>query len=504
VLAVMCLALALVVSAVASLNLALPEIAAELGATQTDLQWVVDAYALVFAALLLPAGALGDRVGRKGVLLAGLAIFAAAYLAAVWATAPGTLVAARAAAGVGAAAIMPVTLSAITHAFPPEERDRAVSVWAGVAGAGAILGLLISGTLLELASWEWVFAVNAAWAVLALVAVAAVAPTAKDPADAPLDPGGALLSALGLGGLVFAIIEAPSRGWDDATVLGSLAGALVALAAFVAWELRRERPMLDPRLFRERGFSAGTLALTLQFFCLFGFFFVLLQYLQLVLGWSPLESALALVPMALMLIATSRGVAPRLAPRYGPGRVIASGLALMAVGFGLLTLLTVDATAWQLLPGLLVLGTGAGLSTAPATATIVAALPPAKQGVASAVNDAAREVGGALGIAVLGSVATSLYAAGVADASRGLPARVQAAAEDSLAYVLTAAPGLGERGPALLQAARESFLDGLAGALLLAAGVLLVGAVAVLARSPGRARARLSAASRAAAPPRGG
>lgn len=484
VLAVLCVALALVVSGVASLNIALPDIARELGASQTDLQWIVDAYALVFAALLLPAGALGDRFGRKGVLMAGLVVLGGAYVAAVWATSPETVIAARAVAGIGAAAIMPVTLSIITTVFPAAERDRAVAVWAGVAGAGAILGLLLSGVLLEWASWEWVFAVNTIWAALALVAIAVVVPTSRDPEDAPLDPVGAVLSATGLGAVVFAIIEAPQHGWLDRVTLASLLGGLALIAGFLAWELRQSKPMLDPRLFRERGFSAGALAIALQFFCLFGFIFVVLQYLQFVLGYSPLEAALAIVPMAVMLIATSRRIAPRLARRHGPGTAIAAGLVLMAAALGVLAWLDVSSTYWHLASGLVLFGTGAGLSAPPATTAIVNSLPQAKQGVASAVNDTSRELGGALGIAVLGSLLTDRYASGVSDATRALPAPLREAAGDSIAFVLEVSSRFGERGARLLTEAQASFVGGLSLALAIGAGVLATGALAVLLRAP--------------------
>lgn len=487
VLLVMCAALALVVSGVASLNIALPEIARELAASQTDLQWIVDAYALVFAGLLLPAGAIGDRYGRRGVLVAGLAVLAGAYLAATLATAAGALIAARAVAGLGAAAIMPVTLSVITTVFPPEERDRAVAAWAGVAGAGAILGLLISGVLLEVASWEWLFAVNAGWALLALVATLAVVPRTRDARGAALDPLGGLLSAAGLGAVVFAIIEAPGHGWLDRATLAWLGAGAALLVAFVAWELRREHPMLDPRLFRQRGFSAGTLAILLQFFAAFGFLFVALQYLQFVLGYSPLEAAAAIVPLGVTLMISARRVAPRLARRHGPRRAIALGLALMAAGLATLAAVDVATGYWHLLGGLVLFGAGAGLSAVPATTSIVSSLPPEKQGVASAVNDASREVGGALGIAVLGSVLAGAYADGVSEATAALPPRAQEAAAQSIGFVLEAPGRFGARGAELVAEAQASFVDGLSLALLVAAGVLATGAAAVLARGPRRA-----------------
>ena len=293
VLRAMCGALALVVSAVASLNIALPDVAAGTGASQTELQWIVDAYALVFAGLLLFSGAVGDT------LVAGLAVFGAAYAAGAVVDEPALLIAARAVAGIGSALVMPSTLSIITTAFPPEERSRAVGTWAGVAAGGAVLGLLLSGVLVEVADWRWVFGANAIWAAVALAVAVVWAPQSREASQPPLDHLGAALSALGLAGVVFATIEGPSRGWSDGLVLAGFVLGGASLVAFVAWELRREHPMLDPRLFARRGFRTGSMSITLQFFAMFGFFFGGLQYLQLVRGYSPLEAALALVPLAM-------------------------------------------------------------------------------------------------------------------------------------------------------------------------------------------------------------
>ncbi len=401
VLAAMCLALGTVVSAVSSLNVALPEIARDLGASQTQLQWIVDAYAVVFAGLLLFAGALADRLGRRHVLLFGLALFSLAAALAPAVDSPTGLVALRAVMGLGAAAIMPSTLAIITSVFPPGGRDRAVSIWAGVAGGSALLGLLVSGLLLERFAWGSVFVFSAVLGLVALVAVLRVAPNSKVEGGR-LDAGGGALSALALSTLVFAIIEGPERGWGDALTLGAFAAAIVLGAAFVVWELRRTDPLLDPRLFRFAGFSAGTVSVAAQFFAFFGFIFVVLQYVQLVLGYTPLQAGLALTPMALLMMGLSPRV-PRLLGRFGPARVGSSGLLSMTVGFALLSTAGAGSTYWLLLAAVILLGVGAALATTPATAAIVSSLPAAKQGVASAVNDAAREVGGALGIAVLGS-----------------------------------------------------------------------------------------------------
>ncbi|HYC80272.1 MAG TPA: MFS transporter, partial [Solirubrobacterales bacterium] len=348
------------------------------------------------------------------------------------------LIAVRAAMGLGAAAIMPATLSIITNAFPPGERDRAVSIWAGVAGGSALLGLLVSGILLELFAWESVFAFSAVLGLVALLAAARVAPNSKLD-RARLDAVGGVLSALALSTLVFAIIEGPERGWGDPLTVAAFAAAAVLGLAFVAGELRRDEPLLDPRLFRLAGFGAGTASIAAQFFSFFGFVFVILQYVQFVLGYSPLGAGLALAPMAVLMMGLSPRV-PRLLGRFGPARVGSLGLLLMAAGFLVFSGGGVDSTYWLILAGVVLLGLGAALATTPATAAIVASLPAAKQGVASAVNDAAREVGGALGIAVLGSALTSRFD-GVGEHAGGIPAQLPAAAQaafvDGLGLAMT-------------------------------------------------------------------
>ncbi|HEY7399047.1 MAG TPA: MFS transporter [Gaiellaceae bacterium] len=485
VLAVMCLALMMVVAAVASLNVALPDLARGTGANQTQLQWIVDAYALVFAGLLLPAGALGDRFGRKGILLTGLAVFGGASVAAMLVDEPSTLIGLRAVIGLGAALVMPTTLSIITNVFPPEERGRAVGIWAGVAGGGAIVGLLLSGTLLEWFSWPSVFAINVVLATLAFAAAIPIVPTSRSPRRVRLDPQGALLSSLGLFGLVFAIIEAPQRGWLDPVTLTGFGAGAALLAAFVLFELRRDEPMLDPRLFARRGFGVGSLSLSLQFFAQFGFLFVALQYLQFVLGYSPLEAGASILPMALMLMAISPR-APKLARRFGVRLVGGTGLALMGVGFLVFTTLDVGSSYWRFGTGALIAGIGLALATAPATTAIVSSLPDHRQGIASAVNDLAREVGGAFGIAVLGSILQIGYRNDLGSATAGLPRPAADAARGSIAAAAEIAQQAGPRGTALLERAHAAFVHGFTGALLVAALVLFAASVVVAVLAPGR------------------
>src|SRR5580693_7338589 len=406
--AVVCLALAAVVAAVSSLNVALPGVARATHASQTQLAWVIDAYSLVFAALLLPAGAIGDRYGRRRTLIAGLSIFGAASAVAMTAHSAAELIGLRAVLGLGAALVMPATLSTITGTFPGAQRTRAVSVWAAVAGGAAVLGLLTSGLLLQVWSWPSVFGLNVVLAGAAIVGTIRFVPESADPETPRVDVIGAILSVLGIVALVYSIIEAPDQGWGSARTLAGLAAGAVILVGFIAWEWRRRAPLLDPRVFARRGLAAGSLSIFVQFFALFGFIFIVLQYLQLVRGDSGLLSAVSMLPMAATLMPSAR-LAPALAARFGAGKVCASGLALIAAAMAVLSQLTPASGYWLLATGLVILGAGMGLAMTPATSGITSALPAARQGVGSALNDLSRETGGAVGIAVLASILTATY-----------------------------------------------------------------------------------------------
>ena len=484
VLAVVALALMTVVSAVSGLNVALPDLARETGASQTQLTWIVDAYTVVFAGLLLFAGALGDRFGRKHLLTAGLVVFGAAALAGAMTDDPGALIVVRAVMGLGAAGIMPTTLSVITTSFPAEERPKAVGVWVGVAGGGAVLGLFATGLLLEWFAWNSFFVLNVGLAVLALVGTLAVVPDSVDPAADGLDTVGAFLSLVAVGGVVLGIIEGPEQGWGDPLTLGALATGVAAGSLFVLWELRHPHPLLDPRLFRLRGFSAGSLAIAIQFFASFGLFFTVLQYLQFVADLSSLMAAVCLLPLPLVMIPLARN-APRIAARVGYRRIAPVGLGLTAAGLLVISTVGTDFVYGWFAVGLVVFAMGMALAGTPSTTAITEALPHQKQGVASAVNDTARELGSALGIAILGSALNQAYRDGMAEAVRSLPAQAREAALSSIAF--TSSPQVEAAGAAarpVVEAARRSFVDGVHGALVVAAAVALVGAVAVLLLAP--------------------
>jgi EmrB/QacA subfamily drug resistance transporter len=480
----MALSLMAVVSAVSGLNIALPSLARDIGASQSELTWIVDAYTVVFAGLLLFAGALGDRFGRKRLLAVGLLVFGtAAGLGMVVADAA-QLIAVRALMGLGAAAIMPTTLSVITTSFPEAERPRAIGVWVGMAGGGAILGLFASGLLLEYFAWQSFFGLNVVLAALGFIGVLAVVPASADPTRPSLDLVGGVLSLVSVAALVFGIIEGPERGWTDQLTIGGIATGLIAAAVFIWWELRAAQPMLDPRLFRLRGFSAGTLTITLQFFAAFGFFFVAIQYLQFVTNRTPLEAAIALLPLPFVLLPIARN-APHVAQRVGFSRLGPLGLISMAIGFGILSQLRVDSEYWVFAVGLIFFAAGMGLAGTPATTAITASLPPAKQGVASAVNDTARELGSAFGIAILGSVLNQAYRDGMADAVRNLPPEIADHVLASIAF--TSSPviaQLGDAGRALVLAAQEAFVAGVGQAVLVASLVLVGAAVAVFLLAP--------------------
>jgi EmrB/QacA subfamily drug resistance transporter len=487
ILAVMSGGLAVVVAAAAMLNVGLPDLARTTGATQNEALWIVNAYALVFAALLLPAAALGDIIGRRRAFVGGLAIFGGFSAATALVSDPTVLIALRALAGVGAALVMPVSLTIVTASFSEEERGRAVGVWSGVAGGAGTIGLIIAGSMLELFDWTSIFWFGAAVSALTLVATLFFVPDSRDENAPAFDPIGTLSSVVGLGGLVYAIIEQPEKGWEDPGVVTGLIAAVVGLTLFVAWETRRERPMLNPRLFTERAFSTGTLSVALQFAAAFGLFVIIFQYLQFTLGYSTLEAGAAVVPQGLGIMATAV-LSDKAARKIGLGYTGAIGLAVLAGGFILLAVLSdVTSSYWALLPGLLVAGAGLGLASAAGTTSIMQGAPEHEQASASGVNNAGREVGGAIGIAAMGSVLNSTYSNNVN--TNGLPDSAAHAAGDSIVGAQQIASSLGAKGTDLAVSAQGAFVDGFHAALYLGAGGLGLAAVILLVFGPRVTRA---------------
>ena len=458
------------------LNVALPTIEEDLSASAGELQWIVDSYLLVFAGLLLTMGSLGDRFGRKRAWVAGLVVFGAGSLAAAFADGSTALIASRALMGVGGALIMPATLSIVTNLFPANERPKAIGAWAAVAGLGMAIGPTAGGFLLEHFDWGAVFLVNLPIVAIALAAGARLVPESRDPATPPLDPVGAGLSVAGLTALVYALIDAPDAGWASAQTLGLFAAAAIVSVAFVAWELRREHPMLDVRVFENRRFSAASGALTLAFFGLLGTLFFVTQYLQGVLGYSALEAGIRTLPIAagMMVAAPLSSV---ISARVGTKVTVAGGMALVAAG--LLLVLGADATSGYgpIALSQVVLALGMGTAMAPATESVMGSLPLEHAGVGSAMNDTARLVGGALGVAVLGSVLSSGYRGGMDGAPE--------ATRESLGAGLGAARELGD--PSLAQTAAEAFVSAMHTTTIVAAAVVAVGAVVAAVFLPSRA-----------------
>ena len=481
----MCLALVLVVASVSMLAIGLPSVSEALGLGQDSQTWVVDAYALTLASLLLVAGALGDRFGRRRALLVGIAVLAGGSLLSAFADSAGQLIAFRALTGLGGALIMPGTLSTITSVFPPEGRARAVGIWAGFAGAGGTLGMLGAGWMLGHFAWTSIFYVTAGAAAVTFVASAAFVPDTRSSEHVGLDPLGTVLSALAVGSFVLGIIEGPVRGWSAPITVAGLVAGVVLGTAFVLWELRTEHPLLDPRLFRHRGFATGSASMLVLFLALFGTFLVILQYMQLLLGYSPLKSAVALLPMTFVMIPISAAAAP-LSMRYGQRLVGGTGLAISAAGSLFFATLDSDSGFGPLLVAQLVLAVGVGLAMTPATNAIVASLPTSKQGVASAVNDTTREIGTALGIAIMGSMFNSGYRSGLSGHLDGLPADVADTARQAPGLALEAARGLGRAGDQLADTARDAFASGMRYSMVLGAGLLLAAALFVAVRGPSR------------------
>ncbi|MEP7024330.1 MAG: DHA2 family efflux MFS transporter permease subunit [Actinomycetota bacterium] len=491
ILAVLCLSVLLVVVDNTIVNVALPTMSRELSASTGGLQWIVDAYTLTFAGMLLVGGNLGDRLGRRRVLQAGLVLFAATSVAAALSQTTGELIAARAAMGAAAALIYPATLALLTNTFTvAKERATAIGIWSGVSGLAVAIGPVSGGLLLEHFSWSSVFYVSVPIVIIALVAGARLLPESRDASPGRFDPLGAVTSIAGIALLTWTLIEAPGHGWGSAATLGGFAGSAAILAVFGIAQTRRADPLLDVRLFRNARFSAASAAIALAFFGLFGFIFLITQYFQVVRGYNTLHAGLATLPFAAVTGVMSP-VAIAAMKRVGTKLVVTAGLASMSAGFLVASTTGLDSAYWgRIIVSMTLMAAGLALTSSPATDAIMGALPPSKAGAGSAVNDTTRELGGTLGVAVIGSALSSVYGSHVVSAltSHGVPAAAVAAARQSVVAGLSVTqqlpPGLRD---VAADAVRQAFISGVSAGSLVAAGGTIAAAIAALLYLPARA-----------------
>jgi EmrB/QacA subfamily drug resistance transporter len=492
ILLVLCLSLLAGVIDNTVLNTALPTLARVLHAGTSSLQWIVDAYTLCFAALLIPSGALADRYGRRLSLIDGLIVFAFGSLAAAFAPSAGVLIADRVLMGLGAAFVMPATLSILNAVFPPAERPQAIAAWSAAAGVGIIIGPTLGGLLLAHFWWGSVFLVNVPIVVLALAGVLWVVPETAEPGRRPLDLVGTVLVGGALVAIVDAIIEAPARGWTGSGTLAEATAGLVALALFVSWELRAELPLIDLRIFSSRAFSVASGSVTVTFFALFGSLFVFTQYLQLVHGYSPLSAGVRALPFAFSMGVLSP-LSAVLAKRLGNRTVVSAGLALMGLGLLDLSGVQVDTGYPALALAVAIMGAGMGLVMAPASSTIMTTVPSHQAGAGSAVNDTIREVGGTLGVAVVGSLTSAVYRSrlGAKLAAHHAPGVVVHVATGSIAAADAVGKRIGgARGSQIVQLAHGSFTTAMGLGMRVAGAVAIAAAVAAIAVLPRSRRAR--------------
>ncbi|MFF7243940.1 MFS transporter [Embleya sp. NPDC008237] len=487
ILGVLVISLLVVVLDNSILNVAIKTIADPekgLGATQSELQWAINSYTLVFAGLLFTAGILGDRFGRKRTLLFGMVIFGLASLLSAYSQSPGQLIAARAVMGFGGAFVMPATLSIISNVFEPHERPKAIGIWSGAVGLAIAIGPITGGALLDHFWWGSVFLINVPIVLVGIVAMLLLVPDSRDPKPGRLDPIGVALSIAGLVSLVYGIIRGGDAGWGSVEVIGTIVLGLLILGFFVWFEKRSDHPALDVKFFRDPAFSAAAGAIGLVFFALMGVTFFMAFYLQSVRGYTPLQTGLLLLPLAvaqLMFSARSSGMVKR----FGVRAVTTGGM--LVVGLSFLAFLAMDRTSpiWILCVVFFFQGAGMAHVMPPATNSIMSSLPREKAGAGSAVSNTVRQVGGALGVAILGSVLSSVYRDRISGDLDKLPPNVpKGPAGDSVEATLAVAGRLGDEGAALVDPAKDGFIDAMHAASIGSAVVGLIGAVVVFLWMP--------------------
>jgi EmrB/QacA subfamily drug resistance transporter len=484
ILATLCAAVLGVMLANSSINLALPTMSVDLDLSQLEQTWIVNIYSLLFASLLFLAGACGDRYGRKLALQTGALIFAAsAFYAGFMAHSAIELIIARGIMGLGAALIMPTTLSIVNNIFPTKERIRAIAIWSSITGIGMMLGGVVGGIVMEYINWNSVFYLSAALAAFGFIINQILAPESRDENGLAVDWIGGVFAAAGVFGLVYGITEAPSKGILDGAVLAGLIIGLVSLAEFVLWERRAASPLLDMNLFHNRVFSMSSLTLILAFLAMAAIFFTLNQLQQLILGMSPLTASVLMLPIMIPFLALAP-VIPTIVERIGARWTIVTGLALVTISFLAITTWTIDTTYVGMLPALLVMIAGINLAMTPSTNILMASVPKNRSGMGSAMNDTTRELGSALGVAVFGAILSAIYMSNIAEIAGRFSGSVKTGLETSLATALNTAASLGPDAGTVAKAAQVAWMHAFSVASLVAAGIVFVAAVIAFVAMP--------------------
>lgn len=475
-----CIALMAVIASVSGLNVAQPDLAVEFNTSQNNVLWMINIYTLTLAALLLPLGAVGDRLGRKPVLITGLIIFGIASAMAGFASSPTIMLFARFLSGVGAAMIMPITLAVITSTFPGKERSKAIGIWTAVAGGGGILGMYLSAILVDFANWRWLFLLPVLLVGISILMSLKFIPNSKEKNQHSFDFIGSFFSIVATVSIVYALHEAPSLGLFNPIVITSFFLGIGALITFIYWELKNKSPLLDLRYFKKPGLSKGSISLLAIFGVQAGIFVVLFPYFQAVLSWSGLKATFGLMPMAILMMFSS-GLAPKLSSNIGSQFTISIGIIFSSIGLILLALLvSVNGGYLSVLPGMITMGIGMGLSMTPSTEAITNALPENRQGVASALNDLTRELGSALGVALLGALVSSQYSKSISSKLIEIPKEIKNIASEGIANALAIAPNAGKQSQSIIEAAKQSFVEGWQQAMWIGVAVMLVLLIYVL------------------------